>query len=50
MYKKIPVKANFTDEEKAFWVMQCEHANSLINSAIYQTRQIHYAEKSNASV
>ncbi|BAY47168.1 transposase [Scytonema sp. HK-05] len=42
MYRTIPVKAKFIDEEKAFWVNQCEHANSLINSAIYHTRQTHY--------
>ncbi|MEO0969090.1 MAG: transposase [Cyanobacteria bacterium J06639_18] len=43
MYRTIPLKAKFTDEEKAFWVDQCEHANSLINSAVYETRQRHYA-------
>jgi putative transposase len=37
------VRAKFTDEENAFWVAQCEHANSLINCAIYHTRQRHYA-------
>ena len=42
LYRTIPVRAKFTDEEKAFWVDQCEHANSLINSAIYHTRQTHY--------
>ena len=44
MYKTIPVKATFTDEEQVFWVNQCEHANSLINSAIYHTRQTHYSK------
>ncbi|KOP27073.1 transposase [Hapalosiphon sp. MRB220] len=44
MYRTIPVKARFTDEEQAFWVNQCEHANSLINSAIYHTRQAHYSK------
>ncbi|MDJ0798805.1 MAG: transposase [Calothrix sp. MO_167.B12] len=43
MYRTIPVKARFADEEKAFWFDQCQHANSLINSAIYETRQRHYA-------
>ena len=43
LYKTIPVKARLTDEEKLFWVDQCEHANSLINSAIFATRQNHYA-------
>ncbi|NEO36742.1 MAG: IS200/IS605 family element transposase accessory protein TnpB [Moorea sp. SIOASIH] len=42
MYKTIPVKAVFTDEEKAFWVFQCQQANSLINCAIYYTKQKHY--------
>lgn len=44
MYKTIPVKARFTEEEQAFWVDQCEHANSLINCAIYHTKQIHYTK------
>lgn len=43
MYRTIPLKAKFTDEEKAFWIDQCEHANSLINCAIYATKQSHYA-------
>jgi putative transposase len=43
LYRTIPVKAKFTDEELAFWIDQCQHANSLINSAIYETRQRHYA-------
>ncbi len=44
LYKTIPVKANFTDEEQAFWVDQCQHANSLINCAIYYTKQTHYSK------
>ncbi|QOV21589.1 RNA-guided endonuclease InsQ/TnpB family protein [Anabaenopsis elenkinii] len=43
MYRTIPIRAKFTDEEKAFWVDQCQHSNSLINCAIYYTRQSHYA-------
>ncbi|BAZ23431.1 transposase [Kalymmatonema gypsitolerans NIES-4073] len=43
LYRTIPVRAKFTDEEKVFWLDQCQHANSLINSAIYHTRQTHYA-------
>ncbi|KAF3888638.1 MULTISPECIES: RNA-guided endonuclease InsQ/TnpB family protein [Nostocales] len=43
MYRTIPIKARFTDEELAFWINQCEHANSLINSAIYHTKQTHYS-------
>ncbi|NEO96026.1 MAG: IS200/IS605 family element transposase accessory protein TnpB [Moorea sp. SIO3G5] len=42
MYKTIPVKARFSDEEDAFWVFQCQRANSLINSAIYYIKQKHY--------
>lgn len=44
MYRTIPVRAKFNLEEQAFWTNQCEHANSLINSAIYYTRQTHYAK------
>ncbi|NEQ83842.1 MAG: IS200/IS605 family element transposase accessory protein TnpB [Moorea sp. SIO2I5] len=43
MYKTIPVKAVFTDEENAFWLFQCEQANSLINCAVYYCKQRHYA-------
>lgn len=42
LYRTIPVKANFTEFEKAFWVDQCQHANSLINCAIYHAKQSHY--------
>ncbi|MFP5274951.1 RNA-guided endonuclease InsQ/TnpB family protein [Coleofasciculus sp.] len=42
MYRTIPIKAKFADEEKAYWVNQCQNANSLINCAIYYTRQTHY--------
>ncbi len=44
MYRTIPVKARFTTEEQTFWVDQCEQANSLINCAIYYTRQAHYSK------
>lgn len=44
MYRTIPIRAKFTDEEQVFWIDQCEHANSLINSAIYYTRQTHYSK------
>jgi hypothetical protein len=44
LYRTIPIKAKFTEEEKAFWVNQCEHANSLINCAIYHTKQTHYSQ------
>jgi IS605 OrfB family transposase len=42
LYRTIPVRAKFTEEEKAFWIDQCEHASSLINCAVYHTRQTHY--------
>jgi putative transposase len=44
LYRTIPVKAKFNEEEKAFWVDQCEHVNSLINCAVYHVRQNHYAQ------
>ncbi|KYC36608.1 transposase [Scytonema hofmannii PCC 7110] len=43
MYKTLPVKARFTDIEQAFWLDQCQHANSLINCALYHVRQTHYS-------
>ncbi len=43
LYKTIPIRARFTEEEKVFWLDQCQRANSLINYAIYHTRQTHYA-------
>ncbi len=43
MYKTLPVKARFTDIEEAFWLDQCQHANSLINCALYHVRQTHYS-------
>ncbi|HBB33938.1 MAG TPA: transposase, partial [Cyanobacteria bacterium UBA9273] len=43
MYRTIPVKSRFTTEEQVFWVDQCEHANSLINCAIYHAKQAHYS-------
>ncbi|NER86830.1 transposase [Moorena sp. SIO3A2] len=42
MYKTISVKAVLSDEEKAFWVFQCEQANNLINCALYYARSKHY--------
>ena len=42
MYKTIPVKANFSDEEKVFWEFQCQQANSLFNCAIYYAKHKHY--------
>ncbi|AOX03646.1 transposase [Moorena producens PAL-8-15-08-1] len=43
MYKTIPLKANFTDEEQAFWVFQCQQANSLWNCAVYYSKEKHYS-------
>ncbi|NEO37842.1 MAG: transposase [Moorea sp. SIOASIH] len=43
MYKTIPVKATLTDEEIAFWLFQCENANSLWNCATYYSKQKHYS-------
>lgn len=43
MYKTIPIRAKFNDEELAFWVNQCEHANSLINCALYEIKKTHYS-------
>ncbi|AOY80640.1 transposase [Moorena producens JHB] len=42
MYKTIPVKANFSDEERVFWEFQCQQANSLFNCAIFYVKQKHY--------
>jgi IS605 OrfB family transposase len=43
LYRTVPIKAKFTEEEKIFWVDQCSQANSLINSAIYHAKQTHYS-------
>ena len=43
MYKTIPVRGNFNDWENDYWADQCRNANSLINCAIYYTKQKHYA-------
>jgi len=42
LYKTIPVKATFSDEERAFWEFLCQQANSLFNCAIYYAKQKHY--------
>ncbi|NEO90978.1 MAG: IS200/IS605 family element transposase accessory protein TnpB [Moorea sp. SIO3G5] len=42
MYRTIPIRANFLDEEKAFWEFQCQQANNLFNSAVYYSRQKHF--------
>jgi IS605 OrfB family transposase len=44
LYRTIPIRAKFAEEEKAFWIAQCEQANSLINCAIYHTKQTHYSK------
>ena len=43
MYRTIPLRAKFTDWENDYWVDQCRNASSLINCAIYYTKQKHYA-------
>ncbi|NEO69550.1 transposase [Moorena sp. SIO3H5] len=43
MYKTIPIRATFSDEENAFWLFQCEQANSLWNCAIYYSKHKHYS-------
>jgi putative transposase len=51
VYRTIPIRAKFSTEESLFWEDQCRHSNSLINCAIYYTRQTHYEtlkEKGNA--
>ncbi|NES46257.1 MAG: transposase, partial [Moorea sp. SIO2C4] len=42
MYKTIPVRATFSEEERAFWEFQCRQANSLFNCAIYYAKHKHY--------
>ncbi|AOY81996.1 transposase [Moorena producens JHB] len=42
MYRTIPVRANFSEEERVFWEFQCKQANSLLNCAIYYAKQKHY--------
>jgi putative transposase len=43
VFKTIPVRTKFSDEELAFWLNQCEHANSLINCALYEVKKAHYS-------
>ena len=43
MYRTIPIRAKFSDWENDYWADQCRNANSLINCAIYHTKQKHYA-------
>jgi IS605 OrfB family transposase len=47
LFKTVPIKAKFTEEEKVFWVDQGKNSNSLINCAIYHTRQVYYDRLSN---
>ncbi|NEO00531.1 MAG: IS200/IS605 family element transposase accessory protein TnpB [Moorea sp. SIO3I7] len=42
MYRTVSVRADFSDEDKAFWVFQCENANNLWNCATYYSKQKHY--------
>jgi putative transposase len=51
VYKTIPIRAKFNNEELAYWLNQCEHANSLINCALYEVKKVHYSmlqERDNA--
>lgn len=43
LFRTIPIKAKFSETESLYWEDQCRHANSLINCAIYQVRQAHFA-------
>lgn len=47
IYKTIPIRAKFTQEEELFWVDQCHHANSLINCAVYHVRQSYFSKLEN---
>lgn len=42
LYRTIPVRARFSREQELFWLDQCQHASSLINCAIYHTRQAYF--------
>jgi IS605 OrfB family transposase len=44
LYRTIPICAKFSLEEELFWLDQCQHANSLINCAVYHTRQAYFAK------
>ncbi len=47
IFRTIPVKAYFTDEEKAFWTEQCKASNSLYNTALYLIKQAHLLKQDN---
>ena len=42
MFRTVPVRAKFSNEESSFWEVQCKASNSLYNSALYQYKQAHY--------
>ncbi len=44
MFKTVPIRTKFSDEELAFWLNQCEHANSLINCVLYEVKKAHYSK------
>jgi len=44
VYRTIPVRARFSYEEKLFWIDQCQHANSLINCAVYHARSSYFSK------
>ncbi|XWK87435.1 MAG: hypothetical protein U7127_25080 [Phormidium sp.] len=47
MYKTLPIRAKFTQQENNFWIDQCKQTNSLINCAVYHVRQRHYSRREN---
>lgn len=47
MYRTITLRAKFSLEEELFWQDQCQHANSLINCAVYQARSAYFTKLEN---
>jgi IS605 OrfB family transposase len=44
LYRTIPIRARFSNEEEAFWTDQCQHTSSLINCAVYHVRQSYFSK------
>ena len=44
MYRTIPLRLKLDSEELAYWVEQCQHANSLFNQGVYLIRQEYYSQ------
>mgnify|MGYP001791637078 FL=1 len=42
IFRTIPTRTIFSDEEKAYWTEQCKASNSLYNTALYTIKQTHY--------